>query len=121
MTKPTDKPTDNAAILAGMDPLKAAEATGPADPAMGGTVIEREIVRVPPKAVDNPELLNALDFMLSIMRDPSQHIDRRLHAAHIAAPYCHPQLVQLDHLNQASQAEIDGIKEAATSASKRQH
>jgi predicted DNA-binding protein (UPF0251 family) len=39
----------------------------------------------------NPGTL-PLDYMLAIMRDESQPVNRRIAAAKAAAPYCHPRL-----------------------------
>ena len=38
-----------------------------------------------------------LDFMLSVMRDPSKPGDIRLDAAKSAAPYVHPKLAAIEH------------------------
>lgn len=37
-----------------------------------------------------------LEFLLAVMRDPSERADRRLHAAGIAANYCHPKLSSVE-------------------------
>jgi hypothetical protein len=52
------------------------------------TLIAEEAARV---ALMNPGAL-PLDYMLAIMRDDAQSINRRIAAAKAAAPYCHPRL-----------------------------
>lgn len=41
--------------------------------------------------------LTPLDFMLQVMRDPSQEDAVRLDAAKAAAPYVHPKLATIQH------------------------
>ena len=38
-----------------------------------------------------------LDFMLAIMRDETQPLDRRFEAAKAASSYCHPKLSAIEH------------------------
>jgi hypothetical protein len=40
--------------------------------------------------------LMPLDYLLSIMRDNKQDVDRRIDAAKAAAAYCHPRLAQIE-------------------------
>lgn len=40
--------------------------------------------------------LTPLEFMLQVMRDPEQDQGRRLHAANMAAPYCHAKLSSVE-------------------------
>lgn len=41
--------------------------------------------------------LTPLDFMLSVMRDEDEDMDRRLDMAKAAAPYIHPKLSAIEH------------------------
>lgn len=43
----------------------------------------------PPEPVDLSGLM-PLDFLLQVMRDPEEDKGRRMQAATLAAPYCHP-------------------------------
>ena len=43
----------------------------------------------PPEPEDLSEL-TPLDFLLGVMRDPAEDKGRRMQAATLAAPYCHP-------------------------------
>jgi hypothetical protein len=52
------------------------------------TLVAEEAARV---ALMNPGTL-PLDYMLAIMRDAAQPVNRRIAAAKAAAPYCHPRL-----------------------------
>lgn len=45
-----------------------------------------------------------LDYLLSVMRDETQHLDLRLFAAKAAAPFCHPRLAAVRVI--ADQAEM---------------
>jgi len=38
-----------------------------------------------------------LEYLLSILRDPTESADRRMHAAMAAAPYCHARLKAIEH------------------------
>lgn len=46
----------------------------------------------PPPEVEKPDLsdLMPLDFLLQVMRDEKEEKGRRIQAATLAAPYCHP-------------------------------
>jgi phage terminase small subunit len=47
----------------------------------------------PPKESESPVDLSKqtpLDFLLQVMRDPQEDKGRRMQAASLAAPYCHP-------------------------------
>lgn len=46
----------------------------------------------PPPPAPAPDLSNLtpLDFLLEVMRDPEEDKGRRMQAATLAAPYCHP-------------------------------
>jgi len=41
--------------------------------------------------------LTPLDYMLSVMRDESFDMEKRLEAAKAAAPYMHPRLAAIEH------------------------
>jgi hypothetical protein len=46
-----------------------------------------------------------LEFMLEIMRDPNEPIDRRLRMAIAAAPYCHAKLAAVEYKEPAFEIE----------------
>lgn len=45
--------------------------------------------------------LTPLDFMLEVLRDPSQEYPIRMDAAKSAAPYVHPKLASIEHTGDA--------------------
>ena len=51
------------------------------------------------------EGITPLEYMLNIMRDPTQEFDTRMDAAKSAAPYIHPKLASVE---QKVEAEVNG-------------
>jgi len=51
-----------------------------------------------------------LDFVLSIMRNNTQPLERRLEAAKVAAPYCHAKLASVEHSGPQDKPAITGIE-----------
>ena len=51
------------------------------------------------------EGITPLEYMLNIMRDPTQEFDVRMDAAKSAAPYIHPKLASVE---QKVEAEVNG-------------
>lgn len=58
--------------------------------------------------------LTPLDFMLEVLRDPTQEYPIRMDAAKSAAPYVHPKLASIEHTGDADNpihiAEVDPVK-----------
>jgi hypothetical protein len=50
-----------------------------------------------------------LDFLLSVMRDSRQSIERRLEAAKAAAPYVHPKLASIENPGPQDKPPVTGI------------
>ena len=50
------------------------------------------------------------DFLLLIMRENTQPLERRLEAAKIAAPYCHARLASSEHSGPQDKPAITGIE-----------
>ena len=51
-----------------------------------------------------------LDFLLLIMRNNTQPLERRLEAAKAAAPYCHARLASIEHAGSQDKPPITGIE-----------
>ena len=51
-----------------------------------------------------------LDFLLLIMRNNTQPLERRLEAAKAAAPYCHARLASSEHSGSQDKPAITGIE-----------
>ena len=51
-----------------------------------------------------------LDFLLSIMRNKTQPLERRLEAAKAAAPYCHARLASVEQPGPQDKPAITGIE-----------
>jgi len=57
--------------------------------------------------------MTPVDYLLSVMRDPTAPVDRRDRAAAAVAPYVHPRLANVE-------AKVDVRTEVATEAERRQ-
>jgi Family of unknown function (DUF5681) len=51
-----------------------------------------------------------LDFLLLIMRNNTQPLERRLEAAKAAAPYCHARLASIEHSGSQDKPAITGLE-----------
>lgn len=53
--------------------------------------------------------LMPLDYMLAVLRDESEPVERRSWAANAAAPYCHPKLATIQHEGNGPEGQIQQL------------